>query len=267
MNQQFAMPAAAVPVAQPTPCLGCGAPMVVEETTALHSNPKLRCGYCRREEDLPQDAAERHRHLRLRLMQVQRARESLEAPLKTYQMLKSSFVMGAIFAGLYGAWQLSTLISNIDATERLKAAGMQTEYAQSVIFAALGPAIAFGMLFGWVGMSRVFKGAVAPLLRARPPHNPGLAARCRSCGADLPAVKAPQVTCRFCSAINLLDDSLTRDASSLLEGEIAHYNAQARGANPDGKAYHAPTRAFYVWGGASAALILVGLSAVLFMIT
>src|SRR5690606_11679436 len=141
------------------------------EAAGLHANPKLRCAYCRREEELPRDAAERHRHLRLRLMQVQRAREMHEAPLKTYQALKGSFVFGAGFAALFGAWQISSWLSNLGATARLQQPGLESAYLQSIVFAALGPALSVGMVAGYVGMSRAFKTAVLPLMRARPPQH------------------------------------------------------------------------------------------------
>jgi hypothetical protein len=252
-----------LPTAQPTPCLGCGAPMDVAENVGLHVNPKLRCGYCRREEDLPADAAERHRHLRLRLLQVQRARETLEAPLKTYQAVKSSFVMASGFAAVFGAWQLSNLFTNMEAAERLRQAGFEGTYIQSIILAALGPAFAVGMIAGYLGMSRVFKRAVRPMLLARAPRAVGLAARCRSCGGELPQVRAPQVTCRYCSAMNLLGDTLTQDTSQLLQKEAEHYHALARGVNPDPKAYLAPSRAFYLWGGLGTVLTLVLLAGAL----
>ena len=44
--------------------------MAVTQPPSLHQNPELWCRHCGSREGLPTDAAELHRHLRLRLMQV-----------------------------------------------------------------------------------------------------------------------------------------------------------------------------------------------------
>lgn len=79
--------------------------MAVTQPAALHQNPELWCHHCGHREGLPSDAAERHRHLRLRLMQLSRAREASEAPLQTFKAMNGVWPMAIAFSGLMGVYQ------------------------------------------------------------------------------------------------------------------------------------------------------------------
>jgi hypothetical protein len=237
--------------ALPRPCLGCGAPMTaVAPVAGLHGNPTLTCRYCGNTETMPAEAAAQDRFLRLRLMQVRRSREALEAPLKSFEMVRQSWAIGLVFFVAIGGWQLWQALSVVGKAP-----------IESTLFATLGASVVVGIIFGYVGMSRAFRGLVQPLLQARPPAESGLSARCRSCGGELPNVRATQVQCGFCGANNFLDAGLARDVSNLLASEQAEYQRRAHGGHPpDGSAYQQPAKAFYRWtvaGGAATFIVAV----------
>lgn len=231
--------------AQPVPCLGCGAPMQIGAAAGLHAAPELACGYCGAREGLPADALARHQHLRLRLMQLKRAREGLEAPIKSYAAVKQAMLPGMVMALVLGGFQVFTQL--------------QSNSGHATLLTLFPLAAFVGLLVGWVAMLVTFRRLIAPLMRARPATQPGLCARCRSCGGNLPPVRAEKVTCRFCSADNLLDAKLSSDVSELLRRESEQYFARARGERPDPNAYSRPARAFYVWGLAAAGATLLAI--------
>jgi len=233
--------------AAPAPCLTCGAPMSVGTGEGIHGVPELTCGYCGRREQLPPDAAQRHQHLRLRLLQLKRARETAEAPLATYRAIKQAVLPGAV---------MMLVIQAVVLVPRLAQGEVN-------LFTLLPVAVFAGMGAGWLAMILTFRAMVTPLLRARPPAQPGLAARCRSCGGELPQVLAPKVVCRYCSADNLLDDRLAADASELLRREADEYHARARTSGGKPPDFGKGTRAFYVWGAIAFVLTVLLLEGVL----
>lgn len=243
----------------PAPCTTCGAPMQVTQPPSLHQNPELWCNHCGHREGLPADAAERHRHLRLRLLQLSRAREGAEAPLKTLQLINQSWPMAIAFSGFIGLYQSWNALNSWHRLGKI-------ELVQALAGAA-PLAVAFGMLSGWLGMRHVFARELKPLLRARPPQQSGLAARCRNCGGDLPPVRTPEVICGYCGAPNLLDASLTTNAAALLAQEAQAYEKRLRPWAQDPNVYLAPSRAFYRFGVLGAAIALVALAAVLFLLS
>src|SRR4051812_37235392 len=102
------------PVAElpPTPCTVCGAPMVATDPQYLHQDPELACRYCGRRERLPKDAAQLHRHLRLRLLQLSHAREAAEAPLRTFKMMNDSWPTAIGFIALISGYQVWNLCNH-----------------------------------------------------------------------------------------------------------------------------------------------------------
>lgn len=234
--------------ALPKPCLGCGAPMtVVENSVGLHGDPTLTCRFCARTESMPADAAAQARYLRMRLMQVRRAREALEAPLRTFEVVRQSWAIALVFLVAIGGWQFWQAFS-----------AAATVPIESTVFGVAGGAAVVGVVFGYLGMHRAFRRLVRPRLQARPPVEQGLAARCRSCGGDLPSVRAAQVVCGYCGASNFLDTSLANDVSQQLAGELAEYQRRAHAGQPaDGSAFQLPAKAFYRWAGAGAGATFV----------
>jgi hypothetical protein len=222
--------------------------MQLSHGLGLHGAGELTCSYCGRKEPLPEDAAARDRHLRLRLMQLERARAASEAPLHTYRALMKGLVPGAIMLAFVFGINLYTQLS------RPGAVLVWTSFLPLAIFV--------GMITGWVGMAVTFRRLIEPMLQARPALHPGMPARCRVCGGELPAVKGTHATCGYCKADNLVAGKLGADVSELLQRESEEYFARARGAERDPNAFSKPSRAFYVWGGAGA-LVALGLIRVL----
>ena len=234
--------------ALPAPCLACGAPMKAVEPQALHESGSLACEYCGKSE------AARQRHLRLRLLQLRRTRDELEAPLKSFQLLKQSWAFALLFLAPLGGWQAWQAMGRADAP------------LSSAVYAAGSASALFAVVAGYVGMVRAFRRLVRPLQRARPPLQQGLAARCRSCGAELPPVRGAHADCAHCGASNFLDAALATQASALLAAERAEYQRRAQGGKPpDPAAYLKPSRAFYRWGAAGAAGAFVAALALLLL--
>ncbi|MGC4093337.1 MAG: hypothetical protein QM756_36685 [Polyangiaceae bacterium] len=221
----------------------------------LHQNPELWCRHCGQREALPADAAELHRHLRLRLLQLTQAREASEAPLRTFKMLNDAWMPSMLFMLAMSAFQTYSYLASPGS---LRAARIEPTL---VVYGAVPVAMAFGMLSGWLGMRHVFSQQLKPLLRARPALQPGLAVRCRNCGGDLPRVHAPEVTCGYCGASNLLDQSVSANAAALLEREAQEYHQRMRPWTRDTHVFMAPTRAFYRYGMVGAVIGLVLASA------
>jgi hypothetical protein len=226
----------------PTPCLHCGAPMTPNNVDSLHQSPTLRCAFCHRSEELPVEQAAQHRHLRLRLLQLRRSREAIEAPLKTFAMIRQSWIFGIVFFATIGGWQIWQ-------------ATQATMMLQSMVFSVVSFSVVVGVLIGYVGMHKAFVGLIRPLQRARPPLETGLAARCRGCGADLPPVRSPHVECSFCGASNFLDTLASARVGELVDAERLEYQRRANGGQPhDQSAWNAPSDAFYRWGAIAAGL-------------
>ena len=240
----------------PMPCSKCGAPMQVVQGQA-HGAVALFCGYCHRSEPLPPDAAERVRYLQQRLLLLKQVRESDEAPLRTLVVLRRAWLPVLLFFALFTVHQL---YRNVNLMRSLQ------KTAPEAIGHLVAPfAVQFGLFggyaFGYLGMSLAYQRAVKPLLRAKPPRAAGVALRCRSCGGDLPSVRAPHVVCGYCSAHNLLDNQVTQRAGQLLQEEIAAYQARAHNVYST-EAFRAPTKAFYRWAitGGLAVTLLVGVA-------
>ena len=267
-------PAPAAPVARsaegaassdtglPMPCARCGAPMTLVSGPHLHSAFGLSCVYCAASEPLAADGAERARHLRLRLGQLQRARESDEAPLRTMATIKRAWIPALILLTAVFAIQIVQSLSVIDTVARAAPDAL----LQVAIPMAIPVVLLFGYFAGYLGMSRGYARAALPLLRARPPRAAGLAVRCRSCGGDLPPVQAPQVACGYCQATNLLDAALTARAAELLQAEVDAYQARARSVTQS-EPFRAPVKAFYRWAAGGAVMgLLVGGAAVAILV-
>jgi hypothetical protein len=186
------------------------------------------------------------------LQLLNHGRANDEAPLATVAMLKRAWTPAIIYLALL----LVYLVYNAASTARSlqKVGSDATSYLVAPMAIQMGFLV--GYLFGYWGMLHAYRTAVRPLLRARPRMAPGLAIRCRSCGGDLPNVHALQIICHYCSAPNLLDDTLTQRADELLQAEIAAYQARAQSVFSS-DAFRAPMNSFYRWGAVGAVVGLV----------
>jgi hypothetical protein len=173
-------------------------------------------------------------------------------------MMNDSWPTAIGFVALMSGYQVWNLCNNWRALGKLE---------PSQALSGLVPlAVSIGMVSGWLGMRRVFSLQVRPILRARPPQAPGLAARCRNCGGHLPPVRAPQVLCSYCGASNLLDATLTANAAALLQQEAQAYRGQLKPWARDAAVFHAPARAFYLYGAVGAFIGLLALGLALFLL-
>ncbi|MGC4069415.1 MAG: hypothetical protein QM784_33140 [Polyangiaceae bacterium] len=228
----------------PKPCLGCGAPMTATEPTTLHGDATLSCRFCGSTEAIPADTAAQDRFLRMRLMQIRRAREGQEAPLRTFEAVRQSWAIGLVVFAVIGGWQLWQAFSS---------AGQVP--LQSTAFGLLSGSVVVGVMVGYVGMHRAFRVLVRPLLQARAPLERGLSARCRSCGGELPPARSGRSRCEYCGADNILDAAMARDVDALLLAEQKEYERRVNGGKAvDPAAFEEPARAFYRWTATGAAI-------------
>lgn len=232
--------------------------MQVVAGQAAYGSVALFCGYCHRSEALPPDAAERVRYLQQRLALLKQARENDEAPLRSLAALRRAWLPVLVFFALLTVHQVH---QNVRLFRTLQdTAPDAVRHLRAPLAIQMG--LFGGYVFGYLGMSLAYRRAVRPLLRAKPPMAAGVALRCRSCGGDLPSVRAPHVVCGYCSAHNLLDHQVTARASQLLQEEIAAYQARAHDVYST-DAFRAPAKAFYRWGIVSAVVIAVLVGAAL----
>ena len=168
--------------------------------------------------------------------------------MKAFAQIKQVWPPALLVMGLMGSVQVFSF---------LRSYGAGVRQLSTVVFAAWPIGIFFGLVAGWLAMSHAFAKHLRPLVRARAPRAVGLAARCRCCGADLPPVRAPEVTCRYCAAVNFLDPILASRTSDLLRAEAAEYDRRVRGWMQDPAVFEAPSRAFYTYGGLVAVSVTV----------
>jgi len=212
----------------PLLCRTCNGPVEADGETG-----EVSCPYCGQRDRLPGDQQERIAELRRRLDQARAAVGQLhgvgERLLQLYErrgafnyvVLPVAAVAVMVLLQAYQSWQA---IQGIPAEQR----GADTLY--SVI---AGPLMVFGFLVGSVVAVLLarwrYRRTVRPLLLARAPRKQGKSARCRACGADLPRLDAPLVTCGYCDTANLLSEELHRERTRLLAEERAEHEQRARG--------------------------------------
>jgi hypothetical protein len=106
------------------------------------------------------------------------------------------------------------------------------------------------VMASWIGRWR-YRATVRPYLVARAPRFEGGAARCRVCGADLPAAATPIVACRFCATESIVSHDLYAERAAFLERERMDHLARARGLAPMAQRISS-------WIGAAMGLAFVG---------
>ena len=236
-------------------------------SAALVGPVHVACSYCHSTEVLPHDQAQRVMALRARLAHLRAAQHAEEAPalafaqmretlrsqLPMYSSMGALVLVGCLFNAAMNGWHALT-VPGIAQDTRAEILGAVTTY----------PAISIGVLLGvttgYVLALAEYKKAVAPTLRARAPMQPGMPARCRSCGASLAtgASTGALVPCAHCGATNLVTDELARDRARFLEEETRSYKERAAGVQARaGAASLAFQSYFYIGGGAGLVLALV----------
>ncbi|MCL2777831.1 MAG: hypothetical protein FWD73_07490 [Polyangiaceae bacterium] len=240
-------------------------------STSLVGPVQVRCPYCQTVETLPAEAAHRVVALRARLAGLRAAQAAEEGPAVAYakmiEVLRSYLwiyagigvlVIGGVVYSTIEEIQKATTATNIPESVRKEL--LSTTMQQSPI--VIG--ILFGIVIGYILALRNYKKAVVPTLRARAPMQPGMPARCHSCGASLPAdpTKGAFVQCAHCTAQNLISGDLVRDRVRLLDEETRAYSA--RGAGVQTRVSQATTKfqTYFLIGG-GIGLLLAGLLSLL----
>jgi tetrahydromethanopterin S-methyltransferase subunit G/DNA-directed RNA polymerase subunit RPC12/RpoP len=234
--------------------------------TSLVGPVQVRCPYCQAVETLPAEAAQRVVALRARLAGLRAAQEAEEGPAVAYakmiEGLRSYLWMYAVFGFLIIGGAIASTIERIQKVvtatkipENVRKELLSSAMQQSPL--AIG--MIFGIAIGYILALRNYKKAVVPTLRARAPMQPGMPARCRSCGASLPAdpTQGAFVQCAHCAAQNLISGDLLRDRVRFLDEETRAYGA--RGAGVQRRVNQATTKFqtyFFIGGGIG--LLLAG---------
>ena len=249
----------------PIPCARCGAAMAADQPGYLHSAPVAICRFCGSSETLPPEQGERIRFLRLRLVQLRRAAEAVEAPARSLAQIRKSW--GSYLPCLLIPAALPLLSGSVTQTVEWAFAQAAKNPSPGALVSLVGnllpvllvPAVAAGVIVGYLMMIRAFDRAVRPLLMAKPPLAPNGHARCRTCGGELAITPAPSVTCSYCNASNLLGAELTTKRAELLEREANVYRERAQAfIKAIGEPFKAPAQVFF----ASAAVAAVSTLAI-----
>lgn len=249
----------------PIPCGRCGAPMQEHGPAALVGPVQVSCPFCRAIETLPAEHGQRVLALRARLAQLRFAQEAEEGPAlgfaRTIATLRSQIWIYVGVALLVIGTSANGAITSIRNAINLPGLpdSARAEILSSITTSAISLGVFFGAALAYVLALAKYKKAILPTLRARAPMQPGLPARCRSCGAPLPMgpATAALVPCSQCAAHNLLTDELTRDRVRLLQEEARAYNERAAAVGTRAiRASASFTTYFYVGAGAGLGLAL-----------
>jgi hypothetical protein len=246
----------------PIPCARCGAPMAEAASTVLTGNVIVTCALCGHSEPLPRAQAERVQTLRARLLGLRAAQAAAEAPALAIARIAAyyrSFHALAVVAVVLLAWAGQAGPSSLVALRAARGRSLQ-EDALSVLGPALVPylivpGIVLGAVLGYFLMMAHFRGAVRPLLLARPPRHPYEGARCRSCGGGLPPAQGASIACTYCGAPNFFGPELTTRRAALLAAEADEHRARAQGFVTNLGSVGTPARRFYLGIAIGAVLV------------
>lgn len=252
----------------PVPCRRCGGPMREDGRTALVGPVHVRCPFCQSTEALPGEQAQRVIALRARLAQLRAAQAAEEAPALSYartiQTLRGQlgFYVGigalVIGKGLFDAIQQSRAAISLTSLP----ASAREEILASATFPAISIGVFIGAAIAYVLALSKYKRAIEPTLRARAPMQPGMAARCRACGASLPMVLATSafLPCAHCAADNLVTAELARDRVRLLDEESRAYSERAAGVHARTTSAAASFQPYFYVGAGVGAVFALGAS-------
>lgn len=191
------------------------------------------CRYCGYAETLTRD--DRVRVSRERVALLRMAQDAAEAPARQAEQIigMRPWLGGVVVAGVLALNALNGVATARESIERAGPAmdaAARLEALQSVcVTPLLGIGLAVGMFGGWTLAMRRYRALVTPGRWARPPLTPGAPARCRCCGAELPAQWGAMVECAFCRTHNLLDRAVIDQREALLLSETALHQSRAAG--------------------------------------
>ncbi|WP_394838294.1 hypothetical protein LVJ94_15435 [Pendulispora rubella] len=206
-----------------------------EETSgAVQGNIVVKCEYCDACEEMPLDAAERVTALRARLKEIKAKDDSLNAPAlamgRLYVQYSRYILMAMGVIVVFSMLDLPAYLRRfqilLDPINGVPIEIQREIVNQQIVFCAVPAGVLFGVGFGYIRLLRAYHKAMLPRLRARASLQPGLNARCRCCGAELPASVEAFVTCTHCTAQNLLTKELVKDRMKFLHKEIENYKAR-----------------------------------------
>jgi len=193
----------------------------------------LQCPYCGARETLAGD--DRLRVSRERIALLRMAQDAAEAPARHADQLIATrpWLGGVLVGGVMALNGLNQLGTTTAALERAGTTLSASDRMEIMLPVCLWPCIGFGvvagMFVGWTAALRRYRSLVTPGRWARAPLSPGGPARCRCCGADLPAHWGAMVLCGYCNTHNLLDRTLLDRRERLLQAETALHQQRAAG--------------------------------------
>ncbi|AKJ03224.1 hypothetical protein ATI61_118106 [Archangium gephyra] len=184
-------------------------------TLELDPGFAARCAYCGREDRLPANQLERALELKDRLAAAARVERQLsgteELLVRRYEQPRQLTMMG-LSIYLFSAWMLAKYFTDILPPLIRGAAPSLGVVVLSILPMASVLSIPLGMWMGFTWGRWRYRRDTRPLLFARPPAEPGQAARCRVCGAPLPPVSEPVARCLHCTSLSLLTGDLHQEA-------------------------------------------------------
>jgi hypothetical protein len=209
----------------PVLCARCGGAAVPADDGAL------ACPFCGFSDRLPPDQLGRALELKRRVAAAARSVAQLhgmEGGLAAIFEERRAFVRAAgpwlVLAPLILAYSLAQSWKYIEAAPARFRPGMIANALIGPMFlAGIVLAIFVAMLVG----RRHYRRYVRPLMFARHPAGPGLPARCRACGGDLPTSRGPFRVCQFCSTHNLVTPEIEAHDARALDEEARQQREHA----------------------------------------
>ena len=210
-------PASQIPIL----CARCMGPAVPSP------DGSIRCGYCGQADVLPPGQLERATELSRRVRQAANAAVQMrgtEAALGHIFESRGAFLRtSGFFFAIAAALAIFTVVDRWDSIRTAPAAAR----AGLAVGAATGPiavaGIGLALCVALLVARTIYRRRTRPLLFARVPFLPGMPARCRVCGGDLPDRRDAFVLCSFCATHNLVTPELQRDRERLLGAERRFY--------------------------------------------
>jgi hypothetical protein len=209
----------------PVLCARCGGAAVPADDGALH------CPFCGHDDRLPADQLGRALELKRRLASAAASAAQLRG---MESGLAHVFEDRWAFVRVTGPW---LLIAPVILAYSLVSAWPFIEKAPPgfragmIINALIGPMFIAGILIAIAVALAVgrfsYRRKVRPLMYARTPRAPGLPARCRACGGDLPDGRGPYLVCSFCSTHNLVTPEIQAHSAAALEAEQRFHRDRA----------------------------------------